>query len=193
MWQVTARRRRQPLLRAVWLPTLASQVHDKFKVGLVKSFLIVVSIRVGKKGTACEWVVELFPIPAWARNNSAVVLSAIKSISATHFPPLLQTMQHVFLVPNGQFLPYVLRCLNSRGSKTISVYVSMCICACTTSISVCSYAKSLNFLFFCNISPISISLHFLHAHACTHTHTCLDILPLSSPPRIYLVLGQGQS
>lgn len=51
--------------------------------------------------------------PSVSKDNSAVVLSAIKRISATNFLLLLQTVQLVFVVPNGQFLPYVLCRLNS--------------------------------------------------------------------------------
>lgn len=39
--------------------------------------------------------------PSVSKDNSAVVLSAIKRISATHFLRLLQTIQLVFVVPNG--------------------------------------------------------------------------------------------
>lgn len=53
--------------------------------------------------------------PGEREDNSAAVLSAIKRISASQFLVLLllQTTQLVFVVPNGQFLPYVPCCLNS--------------------------------------------------------------------------------
>lgn len=75
--------------------------------------MIVVSIRVQYlqvRRKACGWVISS---PGVSEDNFAVVLSAIKRISATHFPLLLQTIQPVFVVPNGQFLPYVQCCLNS--------------------------------------------------------------------------------
>lgn len=58
---------------------------------------------------------EVISYPGESEDNSAAVLSAIKRISASQFLVLLllQTTQLVFVVPNGQFLPYVLCCLNS--------------------------------------------------------------------------------
>ncbi len=80
------------------------------------SLSIVVSIRVMYflvRRMVCGWVEGVISYPNVSKVNSAVVLSAIKRISEIHFLLLLQTIQLVFVVPNGQFLPYVLCCLNS--------------------------------------------------------------------------------
>lgn len=168
MWQVLGRGSCPPPFQPAWLQMLASQIPKETCCQRPNSVFKWNKWQVGGY--------RVISFPGVNKDSSAIVLSAIKRISATHLLCCCRIHLLVFVVPNGQFLPYVLLCLNSWGSKKIRA----CMCK-----SVCSWAQP----HWLNWSAFPVPLrHYSNQHILrflmhTWTSSHLSLYIFSAGPR----------